>query len=80
MDALLDTLPLETIFQSLDNYGHSVRAPSYVLKPSRAEDVVEAFRTARRQRLSVTARGSGLIDGHGAGGTRCDAGAIVEAG
>jgi decaprenylphospho-beta-D-ribofuranose 2-oxidase len=60
MDAVLDTLPLETTFRSLDNYGHSVRAPSYVLRPSRPEEIVEAFRMAHRQGLSVTARGTGL--------------------
>ena len=60
MDADLETLPLETTFRSLDNYGHSVRAPSYVLRPSRPEEIVEAFRMARRQGLSVAARGTGL--------------------
>jgi len=60
MDTDLETLPLETTFRSLDNYGHSVRAPAYVLRPSRTEEIVEAFQMALHQGLSITARGTGL--------------------
>ncbi len=51
---------LDTTFRSLENFGHSLRASSYVLKPVRAEEIAEAFRLARTQGLKVTARGTGL--------------------
>jgi len=54
------TLPdLEQHFVSLENFGHSLRAPAYVLKPDRAEEIAEAFQLARRTGLSLNARGAG---------------------
>lgn len=60
MDAAVNTSTLETTYRSLENYGHSLRASSYVLGPTHAEEISDAFRLARRQGLSVTARGTGL--------------------
>ncbi len=60
MDAALKTFSLETTFRSLENFGHSLRASSYVLRPTRVEEISEALTLARRQGLSVTARGTGL--------------------
>ncbi len=54
------TLPeLEQRFVSLENFGHSLRAPGYVFKPRGPEDIQETFQLARRTGLSVTARGAG---------------------
>lgn len=51
-------LPLNK-FTSLENFGHSLRAPAYVFKPTTAEEIVEAFQLAKKTRLTVTARGAG---------------------
>lgn len=51
-------LPLNR-FTSLENFGHSLRAPAYVFKPTCAEEIVEAFRLAKKTGLTVTARGAG---------------------
>ena len=59
-DVILDTSNLETAFRSLDNFGHSQRASSYVLSPRHPEGIWEAFQKAQRLGLTVTARGSGL--------------------
>jgi len=54
------TIPgLEQHFVSLENFGHSLRAPAYLLKPARAEEIAEAFQLARRTGLSLNARGAG---------------------
>lgn len=50
---------LEQHFVSLENFGHSLRAPGYVFKPVRIDEIAEAFALARRTGLSVTARGAG---------------------
>ncbi len=50
---------LHTPFISLENFGHSLRAPSYVLKPDSPSGIAEAFYLARRQALTVTTRGAG---------------------
>ncbi len=50
---------LEQHFVSLENFGHSLRAPGYGFKPVSAEEIGEAFQLARRTGLSVTARGAG---------------------
>jgi decaprenylphospho-beta-D-ribofuranose 2-oxidase len=60
MDGTLNTLDPETSFRSLENFGHSLRAASYVVRPTQAEEIPDVFRLARRQGLSVTARGAGL--------------------
>ncbi len=54
------TIPeLEQHFVSLENFGHSLRAPAYLLKPAGAEDISEAFQAALRTGLSLNARGAG---------------------
>ena len=55
----MSTLTLEQNFFPLQNFGHSLTAPSYVIKPKRAEEIVEAFELARKTGLTVTARGAG---------------------
>ncbi len=46
-------------FTSLENFGHSLRAPAYVFKPKCAEEIAEAFQLAKNTGLTVTARGAG---------------------
>ena len=54
------TVPdLDQHFVSLENFGHSLRAPAYLLQPARAEEIAEAFQLARRTGLSLNARGAG---------------------
>ncbi|MCL4529441.1 MAG: FAD-binding oxidoreductase [Chloroflexi bacterium] len=55
----MSTPKLERNFFSLQNFGHSLTAPSYVFKPKRAEEIVGAFELARKNGLTVTARGAG---------------------
>ncbi|HEY9151831.1 MAG TPA: FAD-binding oxidoreductase [Anaerolineales bacterium] len=46
-------------FTYLENFGHSLRSPAYVFKPTSAEEISEAFQLARKNGLTVTARGAG---------------------
>jgi FAD/FMN-containing dehydrogenase len=46
-------------FTQLENFGHSLRAPSYRFRPTRAEEIFEIFCTAEKNGLTVTARGAG---------------------
>lgn len=46
-------------FTQLENFGHSLKTPSYVFKPHSAEDVHQVFRYARKAGLTVAARGGG---------------------
>jgi FAD/FMN-containing dehydrogenase len=46
-------------FTFLENFGHSLRVPAYVIKPTSAEEISEAFQLARKNGLTVTARGAG---------------------
>jgi decaprenylphospho-beta-D-ribofuranose 2-oxidase len=55
----MTTLSLEQKFISLENFGHSLRAPSYTFKPTRVEEIAEAFQLAKKTGLTVTARGAG---------------------
>ncbi len=55
----MTALTLENRFLSLENFGHSLRAASYVFKPQCAEEIYEVFQCAKRNGLSVTARGAG---------------------
>lgn len=59
MDALMTTDSLETRYAFLENFGHSMRAPAYVFKVTRVEDIASAFQLAKRTGLTVTARGAG---------------------
>ncbi len=51
-------LPLSK-FTSLENFGHSLRAPAYVFKPASADEISEVFQLAKKNGLTVTARGAG---------------------
>jgi len=46
-------------FTQLENFGHSLRAPSYLFRPARAEEIYEVFCLAEKTGLTVTARGAG---------------------
>jgi decaprenylphospho-beta-D-ribofuranose 2-oxidase len=52
------TLSLNT-FTQLENFGHSLRAPSYRFRPNRVEEICEIFQLAEKEGLTVTARGAG---------------------
>jgi decaprenylphospho-beta-D-ribofuranose 2-oxidase len=55
----MSTLTFERNFFPLQNFGHSLTAPSYVFKPKCVEEIREAFELARKNGLTVTARGAG---------------------
>ena len=55
----MTTLTLDRNFVSLENFGHSMRAPSYLFKPTHTEQIAETFRLAKKTGLTVTARGAG---------------------
>jgi FAD/FMN-containing dehydrogenase len=46
-------------FTVLENFGHSMRAPSYRLQPKTVAEIYEAFQLARKHGLTVTLRGAG---------------------
>ena len=46
-------------FTQLENFGHSLNAPSYVVQPKSAEEIYSAFQTAKKMGITVTARGAG---------------------
>lgn len=46
-------------FTQLENFGHSLSAPSYLIKPKTTEEIVEAFQLAKKEGLSVNSRGAG---------------------
>ncbi|MBN2117697.1 MAG: FAD-binding oxidoreductase [Anaerolineales bacterium] len=46
-------------FVQLENFGHSLRAPSYCFRPTRAEEIFDTFCLAEKMGLTVTARGAG---------------------
>jgi len=46
-------------FTSLENFGHSLKAQSYLVQPRAADEIYETFRLAKRDGLTVTARGAG---------------------
>lgn len=50
---------MRTTFTQLENFGHSLRAPSYLFRPTSAEEIHSAFKLARKHGLTVTARGAG---------------------
>ncbi len=52
------SLPLNS-FTQFENFGHSLRAPSYCFRPECAEEIHEVFQLAKKQGLTVTARGAG---------------------
>ncbi len=46
-------------FVQLENFGHSLHAPSYRFQPTRPEEISEIFCLAEKNGLTVTARGAG---------------------
>jgi FAD/FMN-containing dehydrogenase len=50
---------LHNTFTTLENFGHSMRAPSYCLRPKTTDEIYEAFQLARKSGLTVTLRGAG---------------------
>jgi len=46
-------------FTQLENFGHSLRAPSYRFRPTHVEEICEVFQLAKEMGLTVTARGAG---------------------
>ncbi len=50
---------LQTHFTFLENFGHSLQAPSYVMKPRAPREIADAFHLARQQGLTITTRGAG---------------------
>ncbi len=48
-----------TTFTTLENFGHSLKAQSHLVQPRSADEIYEAFRLAKRDGLTVTARGAG---------------------
>ncbi|WKZ36862.1 MAG: FAD-binding oxidoreductase [Anaerolineales bacterium] len=50
---------MQNTFTQLDNFGHSLSAPSYLIQPRSAAEIYSAFKLARKTGLAVTARGAG---------------------
>ena len=50
---------MRTTFTKLENFGHSLEAPAYVVKPHGSEEIYSAFKQAKKMGLTVTARGAG---------------------
>ena len=48
-----------TTFSTLDNFGHSLKSQSHLIRPQSADEIYEAFRLAKKEGLTVTARGAG---------------------
>ncbi len=46
-------------FTQLENFGHSLSAPAYLIQPHTTEEIYEAFQLAKKKGLTVTARGAG---------------------
>jgi decaprenylphospho-beta-D-ribofuranose 2-oxidase len=46
-------------FTQLENFGHSLSAPSYLIKPITTDEIKEAFGLAKKSGLSISARGAG---------------------
>jgi FAD/FMN-containing dehydrogenase len=54
-----ETFNMKNTFTTLENFGHSMSAPSYLIKPKAADEIYEAFQLARKKGLTVTLRGAG---------------------
>lgn len=55
----MTSLLLENRFTSLENFGHSLAAPSYLFRPEQVDEIESLFRLAKNSGLSVTLRGAG---------------------
>ena len=51
--------PMQKTFTQFENFGHSLSAPAYFIKPNSSEEIYEAFLLAKKNGLTVTARGAG---------------------
>jgi FAD/FMN-containing dehydrogenase len=51
---------LTTQFTQLENFGHSLKASCYRIQVRKIEDILEAFQLAKKQGLTITARGTGI--------------------
>jgi FAD/FMN-containing dehydrogenase len=51
---------INTTFSLLENFGHSLKAPSYQIPIKTSNDIYEAFQLAKKLGLKVTARGTGI--------------------
>lgn len=50
---------MKNTFTILENFGHSLSAPSYLFQPKTTEEIYEAFQLAKKTGLTVTLRGAG---------------------
>ena len=50
---------MKSTFTTLENFGHSLSAPSYRFTPKTSEEIYEVFQLARKTGLTVTLRGAG---------------------
>jgi FAD/FMN-containing dehydrogenase len=50
---------MNNTFTILENFGHSLKAPSYRIQPNTVEEICEAFQLAKKMGLTVNARGGG---------------------
>lgn len=50
---------MQTTFTQLENFGHSLNAPAYLIQPRVTDNIHSAFELAKKQGLTVTARGAG---------------------
>jgi decaprenylphospho-beta-D-ribofuranose 2-oxidase len=55
----MDTYPPIHRFTSLENFGHSLRAPAYLYRPGNAEEIAVIFKFAKENGLTITLRGAG---------------------
>ncbi|MBI3162094.1 MAG: FAD-binding oxidoreductase [Chloroflexi bacterium] len=46
-------------FTQLENFGHSLRAPAYLIRPNTIEEIQSVFQAAKKTGLTVIARGAG---------------------
>ncbi len=58
MNATQAALPLGRLAR-LENFGHSLRAPAYVYRPTHIEQLLELFELSGRQGVSIALRGAG---------------------
>ncbi len=56
---MMTALSLENTFTPLENFGHSLSAPSYLLRPRSVEEIASVFRLSKKSGLGVTLRGAG---------------------
>jgi FAD/FMN-containing dehydrogenase len=65
LNAIESVLPLERLAR-LENFGHSLRAPAYMYRPTHIEQLHELFELSRRQGISIALRGAGRSYGDAA--------------